>query len=231
MTIAIISGLKLGKIAGGNKNSKKDISIRILSYFFVSIPAFVVIIFVWQVNINTPFNIFPMGGYKSSEFSDPPVITYIPLLDCLISGRIYLFADYLWHLVVPVSAMTVVQLVIIMRQTRASMIDTMEKDYIRTVQAKGFSKRYIINKHAFKNAAPSGIIASGLGFTIILGGMIAVEKIYQLPGLGYLFLRSIEWSDYPVIIATVFIFSIVAISFNFISDLVIALIDPRIKIK
>jgi peptide/nickel transport system permease protein len=231
MTIAIILGMKFGKIAGANKNSRKDDILRIFLYLFVSIPAFVIILYMMLLYANTPIKIFPMFGIKTVDYPDPPVITNFPLMDSLISGNFYLFFDRIWHLIVPVSAMVIIQMVIIMRQTRASMIDIMEKDYIRTARAKGFSERYIRNKHAFKNAAPPGIIASGMGFSTILGGMITVERLYLIPGLGWLFYDAIVYLDYPIIIATIFIFSIVAIIFNFVSDLIIAIIDPRIRVK
>jgi len=231
MIIAIFFGLMLGKIAGAHKNSKQDTLIRIISYLFVSIPAFILILFILQVNINTPFNILPMWGYKTFEYPEPPVITNFPLIDSLISGKWYLFVDLLWHMIVPVSAMVIVQLVLIMRQTRASMIDIMEQDFILTARAKGFSEKYIRNKHAFKNAIAPGIVASGFGFAVILGGMIAVERLYYIPGMGWLFYDATQWLDYPVIIACIFVYSIVAISFNFITDLIVAILDPRIRIK
>ncbi|MFX1572895.1 MAG: ABC transporter permease [Promethearchaeota archaeon] len=231
MIIAIIFGLMLGKITGANINSKKDILIRCVSYFFVSIPAFVLILFFMQLYVNTPLRIFPMFGYKTFNYEEPPTITNFPLFDSLISGNFYLFIDLLWHLIVPVSAMTLIQLVIIMRQTRASMIETMEQDFILVAQAKGCTNKYIRNKHAFKNAVPPGIIASGTGFAIILGGMVAVERLYYLPGLGWMFHDAIIYSDYNIITATVFVFSIVSIIFNLISDLLIAMLDPRVRLK
>ena len=231
MTIAIIFGLMLGKIAGAHKNSKRDIFIRCLSYFFVSIPAFVIILFFMQLYVNTSFRIFPLCGYKTFDYEEPPTITNFPLFDSLISGKLYLFVDLLWHMIVPVSAMALIQLVIIMRQTRASMIEIMEKDFILVARAKGCTKKYIMNKHAFKNAVPPGIIASGMGFAIMLGGMIAVERLYYFPGLGWMFHDAIYYSDYNVITATIFVFSIVSIIFNFISDLLIAMLDPRIRLK
>ena len=230
-TIAVIFGILLGKTAGAHQNSKRDYVIRGFSYLIVSIPAFIIIIFLIQIYVNTRFTLFPLFGYKTLEYPDPPVVTGSRIIDALLSRQIYLIFDYLYHLVVPIAAMVMVQVVIIIRQTRASMIDTMEQDYIRTARAKGCSNRIIINRHALKNAAPPAIIASGMGFAIILGGLIAVERIYQLPGLGNLFYDAVRYTDYSVVVACVFVFSIVAIVFNFISDVIIAFIDPRIRLK
>ena len=194
-------------------------------------PAFIVISYLMQIFISTPFKILPMFGYKTMGYPEPPPITYSRLLNCLLSGKIYLLTDYLWHLIIPVSALTIVQLVTISRQMRASMISTLEEDYIRTAYAKGVKRRQIINKHAFKNSVTPVIILSGMGFSVVLGGMIAVEVIYQLPGMGKLFYNAIRRSDYPIIIATVWVFTIVVIIFNFIVDMMIAIIDPRIRLN
>ena len=231
MTIAIILGMKLGKIAGASEHSKKDNVLRIFLYFFVSIPTFIIIIFMMVLYATTPFKIFPMFGIKTEDYPPPSVITNFPLVDSFISGEWYLLIDYLWHLIVPISAMVLIQTVIIMRQTRASMIVTMEKDFIRTARAKGLTEKEIRNKHAFKNAAPTGIIASGMGFATVLGGMVAVERLCLIPGLGWLYYDAIAYLDYPVLIALTFIFSLVSITFNFISDVIIAMIDPRIRLK
>jgi len=231
MILAIILGIKLGKISGAHKNTKRDHTARLITYIFVSIPAFVLVTYFMQLYVATPLKILPIFGYKTPGYAEPPPITYSRILNCFLSGKWYLLTDYLWHLIVPVSALTTVQLVMMSRQLRASMIATLEEDYIRTAYAKGVKKRRIIKKHALKNSITPVIVVSGMGFSAVLGGMIAVEIIYQLPGMGKLFYDAIGSSDYNVIIASIWVFSIVVIIFNFISDVAIAIIDPRIKLK
>ncbi|MHA1235246.1 MAG: ABC transporter permease [Promethearchaeota archaeon] len=231
MIFAIFLGIKLGKISGGHKNTKRDIIARIVTYIFVSIPAFVIVTFFMQLYVSTPLKILPIFGYKTMGYDEPAPITFSRILNCLLSGKIYLLTDYLWHLIIPVSGLTIVQLVMISRQLRASMISTLEEDYIRTAYAKGVKKRQIIKKHALRNSATPVIVVSGMGFSAVLGGMIALEVIYQLPGMGKLFYDAINGSDYNIIIASIWVFSIVVIIFNFISDILIAVLDPRIKLK
>lgn len=231
MIFAIFLGIRLGKLSGANKNTKKDIISRIFTYIFVSIPAFVIITFFLQLYIRTPFQILPIFGYKTMGYPDPPQFTYSRILNCILSGEYYLLFDYLWHIIIPVSALTIVQLVGLSRQMRASMIAELEEDYIRTAYAKGVKKKHIINKHAFKNSITPVIILAGMGFSVVLGGMIAVEIIYQLPGMGKLFYDAIVRSDYTVIIASVWVFSIVVIIFNFFIDVITAALDPRIRLK
>ena len=231
MMIAIIFGIKLGKVSGAHRNTKRDSITRIITYIFVSIPAFVIVTFFMQLYVTTSLKILPIFGYKTIGYPEPPPITFSRILNCLLSGNIYLLTDYLWHLIVPVSGLAIVQLVMISRQLRASMISTLEEDYIRTAYAKGVKRRQVIKKHALKNSITPVIVVSGMGFSAVLGGMIAVEVIYQLPGMGKLFYDAISNSDYNVIIASVWVFSIVVIIFNFISDVLIAVLDPRIKLK
>jgi peptide/nickel transport system permease protein len=231
MIIAIFLGIKLGKYTGANKNTKRDSAIRIFTYFFVSMPAFIVISYFMQIYVTTPFKFLPMFGYKTPGYDEPPDITYSRILNCLLSGKIYLLTDYLWHLIIPVSSLAIIQLVTVSRQMRASMIGTLEEDYIRTAYAKGVKRRQIIKRHAFKNSVSPIIILSGMGFSVVLGGLIAVEVIYQLPGMGMLFYDAVRGSDYPIVIASVWVFSLVVIIFNFFTDVLTAVIDPRIRLK
>ncbi len=231
MSIAIFFGLRLGKISAANYKKSKDTIIRIFTYIMISIPSFVVLIFIMQLYVHTPFRIFPLYGYKTPGYPEPPIITHIRLIDTLISGKLYLFFDYVWHLIVPVSALTIVQLVVIVQQTRGKMLEVLQKDYINTAIAKGCRKKDVLKRHALKNAATPAIIVSSMGFPIVLGGMIAIERIYNMQGLGALFFLAIESLDYPVIVACIYVFAIVVIIFNLIADIFVAIIDPRVKLK
>ncbi|MFX1497026.1 MAG: ABC transporter permease [Promethearchaeota archaeon] len=231
LLIAMFFGFLLGRIAASHKNSLRDKIIRIFTYFFISIPAFVIVIFFWQLYIYTPLKILPMFGYKNLRYPEPPIITGSRLIDSLLSGQIYIFVDYIWHLIVPISAMTIIQMVAVIRHTRSSLLDVLQNDYIRTAEAKGCSKKQIVKKHAVKNALPPVITVSAMGFPLVFGGMIAVEIIYNFPGLGFLFRLAVRVSDYSLIIAIVFVFSISVIILNLIADLINSALDPRVRLK
>jgi peptide/nickel transport system permease protein len=231
MFFAISLGILCGKFAAKKAGTIWDYIIRLFMYLLLSIPGFVIIIFFIQLYVYTPFRIFPLSGYKTLYFTDPTYITGFPLIDSLISGEMYLFRDLLWHLIIPVSAMTIVQMVAIIRQMRTSMLETLQMDFIRTAKAKGCSNRTILNKHALKNAIPPVITISAMGFPIVMGGMIGVEVAYHYVGIGFMFRSAVLNSDYPVIVALIFLFSLIVIIFNFIADLIIGLLDPRIRIE
>jgi peptide/nickel transport system permease protein len=220
-----------GKITAKKMNSFWDYLIRISMYFILSIPGFVIVVFFILLYVYSPYKFFPLYGYKTPYYPDPTLVTGFPILDSLIDGKMYLTLDLIWHLIVPVATMTIVQMVAIIRQTRTSLIETFQMDFIRTAKAKGCSDRTIINKHALKVAFPPIITVSAMGFPIVLGGMIGVEVAYHFVGIGYIFREAIIVRDYSVIIVIIFILSLIVIIFNFLIDVIVGFLDPRIRLK
>jgi peptide/nickel transport system permease protein len=231
MVLALGLGILFGKISARRMNSIWDYVLRVFCYLIISIPAFVIIVFFVVLYVHTPFKIFPLYGYKTIYYPDPTFITGFPLIDSLLAGEWYIFADLAWHLVVPVATMTIVQMVAIIRQTRSSLLEIIQMDFIRTAKAKGLSNRKIINKHAMKLAMPPIITVSAMGFPVVLGGMIAVEAAYHFVGIGFIFRSAIRTRDYSVIIAIIFILGVTVISFNFLTDIINGFLDPRIRFK
>ena len=231
MALAMGLGILFGKISARRMNSIWDHFIRFFCYFIISIPAFVIIVFFVTLYVHTDFKIFPLYGYKTNYYPDPPFITGFPVIDSLLSGKTYLFVDIVWHLIIPVSTMTIVQMVAIIRQTRSSLLDIIQMDFIRTAKAKGLSNKEILNKHAMKLALPPIITVSAMGFPIVLGGMIAVEAAYHFVGIGFIFRSAMRTFDYTVIIAIIFILGVTVIGFNFITDIINGFLDPRIRFK
>ena len=231
MFLAIGLGIMFGKITAKRMNSFWDYLIRISMYIILAVPAFVIIIFFVLLYVNSPYKIFPLYGYKTIFYPDPTFITGFPLVDSLLANEPWLFLDLVWHLIIPVSTMTIVQMVAITRQTRSSLLEVIQMDYIRTAKAKGCSNRRIINKHALKIAVPSVITISAMGFPIIMGGMIGVEVAYHFVGIGYIFREAVIYRDYSVLIAIIFLFALIVVIFNFLTDVIIGFLDPRIRFK
>ena len=231
MFFAILFGIMLGKLSAKKRDTFWDYAIRIFTYAVLSVPGFVIIIFFVVLFVNTPIRIFPLYGYKTLYYPDPNYITGFPILDSLISGQIHLFLDLVWHLILPVSTMIIVQMVAIIRQTRASTLEILQMDYIRTAKAKGCSDKTILNKHVLKNAIPPIITISAMGFPIVMGGMVGVEVAYHYVGIGFMFRQSIIYKDYSVFITIIFLFALIVIIFNFITDLLIEFLDPRLRFK
>jgi len=111
------------------------------------------------------------------------------------------------------------------------MFEVLEQNYINTARVKGCSERDVIKKHAFKNAVAPAIIVSSMGFPVVLGAMIAVEKIYNWGVMGVLFYDAVTGTDYPVVIACIYVFAVVVVITNLIADVVVAMLDPRIRLQ
>lgn len=231
LIIAIILGIFFGKLSAMHRNGFRDIIIRIFAYIFISIPGFVIVVFFMQLYVFTPIRILPLYGYKTTGYPEPPLITGIRGFDCLISGKWYLFFDYIWHIIVPVSAMIIIQMVIIIRQTRSSIVEALQMDYVQLAKVKGYKEKTIVKRHVMKNVLTPIITSAGMQFPIVLGGMVAVEIIYNIDGMGSLLQNAVSRLDFPLIIGIIFVFSLCVIISNFIVDLITVLIDPRIKLK
>ncbi len=156
-------------------------------------------------------------------------LQWFPLFGAHTLGRDETIPDLLWHLVLPVITLTVVSVAGWSRYMRASMLEVMRQDYVRTARAKGAGGKRVIYKHAVRNALIPIITLFGLSIPVLLGGAAVTEAIFSWPGLGYLGVQSVITRDYPTVLAFVMIGGILVIIGNLVADILYALTDPRIK--
>jgi len=135
------------------------------------------------------------------------------------------------HLVLPAVTLSAVMIGYIARMTRASLLEVMQEDYIRTARAKGLSRRAAILKHGLRNAMIPIITIIGINFAGLLGGAIATETVFSWPGIGMLMVKSIEARDLPVVEGGVVVLAAIFVVVNIIVDVSYAFLDPRIRIK
>jgi glutathione transport system permease protein len=140
-------------------------------------------------------------------------------------------ADTWLHYILPSMTLGAAVAAVMARFTRASFVDVLNEDYMRTARAKGVSERWVILKHGLRNALIPVITMMGLQFGFLLGGSIVVEKVFNWPGLGRLLVDSVEMRDYPVIQAEVLLFSLEFILINLVVDVLYAAINPAIRYK
>ena len=133
------------------------------------------------------------------------------------------------HLVLPVITLASVFLALYSRLCRASMLEVLGSDYIRTARAKGLSTREVVVKHALKNALNPVVTLAGLQFSAVVSGAVLVETVFSWPGLGTLALQSIIARDTPTILGILFFSALVVVVANLLTDLVLRMIDPRIR--
>ena len=160
-----------------------------------------------------------------------PIFPVSDMSDILYEGGAFGRAlDVAHHLVLPSFTLAIIYLAQYSRLARASMLEVLEADYIRTARAKGLSERVVVGKHALRNAILPVVTVAGLQFGSLLSGAVLVETVFNWPGLGTLAFSSILRRDFPTVLGILFFSAVLVIIANLVTDLSYQLIDPRIRI-
>ena len=207
LAISLLVAIPLGVIAAAKAGTWIDRAVMAFSVVGFSVPVFViayVLILVFSIELDW----LPVQGYRS-------------------------FREDLWewlrHLILPSIALGTVYIALIARITRASMLDVLAQDYIRTAQAKGLDTGSILVGHALKNAAVPIMTIVGIGIALLIGGAIVTETVFAIPGIGRLTVDAILRRDYPIIQGVVLLFSGAYVLINLAVDLSYMFFDPRIR--
>jgi peptide/nickel transport system permease protein len=229
MLIAIILGIPAGVLAAVRKNSAVDNLTMSTSLLGVSMPVYwlgLLLIYLFAVNLNW----LPPSGRISIDagFNFKPITNFY-VLDALLQLDFKALKDVLAHLVLPALTLSTIPLAIIARITRSAMLEVLSQDYIRTARAKGQLERWVIFKHALKNALLPVVTIIGLQFGTLLGGAILTETIFSWPGIGSWIYEGILTRDYPVVQGGVVFVAVAFVLINLLVDLSYALLDPRIQ--
>lgn len=200
LIVAIFSGILLGIIAALRHNGIIDYLAMTIAVVGISVPNFVMATLLIQ-QLAVTWQILPVATWTSPK-----------------------------HMILPTLALATGPMAIIARLTRASMLEVLTQDYIRTAKAKGLSPVKIVFKHALKNALLPVVTILGSLAASILTGTFVIEKIFAIPGMGKYFVESINQRDYPVIMGTTIFYSTVLIVMLFLVDLTYGILDPRIKL-
>lgn len=209
MFISVVVAVPLGVLTAAKRDSRFDNVTLNLSYVAVSIPSFVSATILLLYLTSPPLDLFPSGGH-------------VPMSEDLLG--------WLHHLILPAIAMNFVILAYILRQTRSSMIDTLESSYIRTARLKGVSERNVLMRHALRNGLLPAVTVIAINFGWAMGAVVIIEEIFSYPGIGRLIVRSIEQRNLPVIQAAILVPTVAFIFANLLADLVYTILDPRISL-
>ncbi len=207
LLLSISIAVPMGVLAAWNHGTWIDRAIMIFAVFGFSIPVFVVgylLAYVFALTLDW----FPVQGY--TEISKG-------------------FGSWLSHLVLPAVALGGVYIALIARITRATMLEVLSQDYVRTAKAKGVGSRTVLFLHALKNAAVPIVTVIGIGVALLIGGAVVTESVFAIPGLGRLVVDAILRRDYPIIQGVVLLFSFVYVLVNLGVDLLYSVFDPRIR--
>jgi peptide/nickel transport system permease protein len=139
------------------------------------------------------------------------------------------FGPFIEHLVLPTLTLSVIFIALIARITRASVLEILTEDYIRTAHAKGVSERRVLIHHALRNAAVPIVSVIGIGIALLIGGVVVTESVFNLPGLGRLTVDAVLARDYPIIQGVILVFSAAYVLINLMIDIAYTAFDPRIR--
>jgi peptide/nickel transport system permease protein len=207
LIITILIAVPLGVLAAYRHGSWIDRFVMGFSVMGFSVPVFVMgylLIYIFAIELK----LFPVQGYRS--ISDG-------------------FWPYLHRLLLPGVTLSVIYIALIARITRASMLEVLDEEYIRTARSKGVKERVVLLSHALRNASVPIVTVIGIGIGLLIGGVVVTESVFNIPGLGRLTVDAVLGRDYPTIQAVILVFSFVYVIINLAVDLVYCLLDPRIR--
>jgi peptide/nickel transport system permease protein len=204
---AVAVAVPLGVIAAWRHGTWVDRAVMAVSVIGFSVPVFV-LGYLWIFGAAMQLRLLPVQGYVS-----------------ITQG----FGPFIERLVLPTLTLSVIYIALIARTTRASVLEVLGEDYIRTARAKGLAEPRVLTRHALRNAAVPVISVIGLGITLLISGVVVTESVFNLPGLGRLTVDAVLARDYPVIQGVILLFSGLYVLINLGIDLAYLIFDPRIR--
>ena len=207
LTFAILMAIPLGIVAAWKAGSLIDRAVMVFAVGGFSLPVFwlgFLLIYAFSIRLD----LLPVQGYVSFRQGVLPFIR---------------------HLVLPTVALGLIYMALLARITRASVLEVLQSDYIRTAYAKGVRPAGVLFAHALKNAAVPVVTTIGVGFALLIGGVVITESVFALPGLGRLTVDAVLQRDYSIIQGVTLLFALVYAVVNLVVDLSYTLFDPRIR--
>jgi peptide/nickel transport system permease protein len=205
--LSVLIAVPLGVIAAWKQGTWIDRFVMGLSVLGFSVPVFVigyVLIQLFAIDLRW----LPVQGFKS------------------ITGGL---GPFLERLALPTLALSFIYVALIARMTRASMLDVLGEDYVRTARAKGIGEIAVLFRHALRNAAVPVVTVIGTGFALLISGVVVTESVFNIPGIGRLTVDAVLARDYPVIQAMILLTSLLYVTINLLIDVAYTVLDPRIR--
>jgi peptide/nickel transport system permease protein len=211
LAFAVVVGVTIGVLGALRPHSFSDYLATVGAMLALSIPTFwfgLMVIFLFAERLHW----IPSGGRATM-------------------GGDFSLSDRLHHLVAPALVLGLVLVATWSRYTRASMLETIGQDYVRTARAKGLEEPRVIWSHAFRNSLGPLVTLAGLQLPFLFGGALVTESVFTWPGMGRLFVDSLGYRDYPVLMGVLVVTAVLVIASNLLADLLVAVVDPRIRMR
>src|SRR3954451_14443502 len=205
LAFSIMFGVPLGVLSAVRQNTRLDYLLRVVSLSGLSLPSFWLGLLILMAFV--------------AWFGTIPIYTDAP------KG----FWNALALYSVPAAAVGFRSSALVMRLTRSSMLEVLRQDYIRTARAKGASEQTVNYRHALRNALLPVVTVIGIEAASLMGGLIVTETVFNIPGVARFLVEAIRWRDYPIVQNLVMFIAVVAVSMNFLIDVMYAVLDPRIR--
>ena len=200
-------GVPLGVLAAWRANTWIDRTVMVVASIGFAMPIFWLAFLLIRF-LAVDINLFPAAGYTAPSDG---------------------FGSYIHHLFLPAFATGTIVMALVTRMTRATVLEVLNEDYVRTARAKGLKETVVLTRHALKNAAIPVITVIGLGLASLLGGLVVTESVFGIPGMGRLLLNAILSRDYPIIQGTILVISVIYVGVNLLIDISYVFFDPRIR--
>lgn len=207
LALTVVIGVPIGVIAALKANTAIDQAVLVVALIGVSVPNFWLSLML-IVSFGVWLDWLPAGGY--TPFADSPL-------------------DWARSLILPGISLALLQIGLLARITRATMLEVLRQDYVRTARAKGLPTRMVVGQHALRNVMVPVVTVIGISFGLLLSGSVVIETVYSIPGMGRLLATAIFSRDYPVIQGGLLVTATVLVLLNLVVDLLYAVIDPRVK--
>ena len=209
LVLSTILALTIGLFAGANRGGLADKASRILAVIGIAVPDF----FIGLAFLNV--FAYNLGWLPTGQRLSPGQVT---------------FMDRFPHLILPVATLTVAMLAVLIRYTRNSVLDTLNKDFVKTARSKGVPEWKVLFSHVFRNSLGPVMVILAFRLPLLVGGSILVETVFQWPGIGSTVVAAVSASDFPVIMVISMIVAMVILVASFLVDIVKSILDPRVRL-
>lgn len=215
MVVVFLISIPLGIVTAVRKNGVFDKVVQVVTIVGYSIPSFIIaLLAIFTFAVKIP--IFPISGLKTAGMD---------------AGGVQGALDMAWHMVLPVLVMSVSGIGGITRYVRASMIDVLRMDYIKTARAKGLREKTVIYIHAFRNALIPVVTITTWWIIGLFGGSIVIESVFLIPGLGKMLIDSLMQRDFAVVLTMQMFYVVLSLAGNVLMDIAYTLVDPRVRLE
>ncbi|MGY3204184.1 ABC transporter permease [Streptomyces sp. TE5632] len=226
--IAVAVGIPLGYFAARNRGGWLDVTAVSGSLVGICIPVFFLALILKSV-FAVELGLFPVSGRQETGI-DATNVTGFAVLDGILTGEFDAAGDAFHHLVLPAVALSSIPLAVIVRMTRASVLEVQDEDYVRTAEAKGLKRNVVRGRHVLRNAMLPVVTAVGLLTGSLLSGAVLTESVFDFGGIGSFIRTAIDGRDYPVLVGFIMFIAMVYVLINLLVDVAYSLIDPRVRV-